>query len=372
MAFGAQIKRGVETAVETWKSVRGATVAGRGITIIERDTQSNSGTTVSVMNQLIHGDHANFLVGPGASDIGAAAVPTWKQAADRPIWLVPGVSTTVVEEHVGKDPYFFHTFPWTYHYHKTIVAGLKASIGNAKKVAIVYSDGAYGRAHFQYARKYLKSAGFPIVAEELIRENAPDYLPTLLKLRPVHADVLYTLVQTSDAILLAKQIYSVKLNAPYLMGTFQATLPEWKKALGPLQNYWCGVNTYILDQHTKADPQEPKLFPGSDVWEAAWRAKCTKDPEFMEVGSYISCILALLAVEKANSVERAPVAKALAAGNYQTLMGSSRFEPSEIALHQAFGSVLDFQLQKKGSGFANVVWYPQDRADGKLLPYSAA
>jgi branched-chain amino acid transport system substrate-binding protein len=366
VAFGAQIKRGVETAVETWKKVRGDKVAGRDIVLIERDTQSNNGTTVSVMGQLINSDKADILIGPGGSDSGAAAVPPWKQAADRPVWIVPGVSATVVEKQIGKDPYFFHTFPWTYHYHETIVAGLKQALGTGKKVAIVYSDGAYGRAHIEYARKYLKDGGFDIVDEELIREGAPDFLPSLLKVRSTHPDIIYTLVQTNDAVLLAKQIYSAKLNVPYLIGTFQATLPEFKNSLGEVQNCWTGVNSYIMGLHAKADAKEPKLFPAGDEWEAAWRAKYNKEPEYMEAGSYISAMLALLAVEQANATDRDHVAAALAAQAHDTIMGNSRFVPSEIALHQAFGRVIDFQLQKQGDAYKSVIFYPLDRADGKL------
>ena len=366
VAFGAQIKRGVETAVEVWKKVRGDKVAGRDIVLIERDTQSNNGTTVSVMGQLINSDKADILIGPGGSDSGAAAVPPWKQAADRPVWIVPGVSSTVVEKQIAKDPYFFHTFPWTYHYHETIVAGLKQALGTDKKVAIVYSDGAYGRAHIEYARKYLKDAGFTIVDEELIREGAPDFLPSLLKVRSAHPDILYTLVQTNDAVLLAKQVYAAKLNIPYLIGTFQATLPEFKNALGDVQNCWTGVNSYIMGLHAKADAKEPKLFPPGDEWEAAWRAKYNKEPEYMEAGSYISAMLALLAVEQANATDRDHVAAALAAQTHDTIMGSSRFVPSEIALHQAFGKVIDFQLQKQGDAFKSVIFYPVERADGKL------
>ena len=48
-------------------------------------------------------------------------------------------------------------------------------------------------------------------------------------------------------------------------------------------------------------------------------------------------------------------------------MGNSRFGPSEIALHQAFGKVIDFQLQKQGDGYDNVIFYPPERAGGKLV-----
>ncbi|MFI4982777.1 MAG: hypothetical protein ACHQIO_20695, partial [Nevskiales bacterium] len=181
-----------------------------------------------------------------------------------------------------------------------------------------------------------------------------------------HPDILYTLVQTNDAVLLAKQIYSAKLNIPYLMGTFQATLPEFKNALGEVQECWTGVNTYEVGLHTKADAKEPKLFPAADEWEAAARAKYHKEPEYQEVGSYISTIIALLAVEHTNATDRDHVGPALAAEAYDTMMGSSRFEPSAIALHQAFGRVIDFQLQKEGDAFKSVIFYPPSRAGGKL------
>ena len=147
VAFGAQIKRGVETAVETWKKVRGDKVAGRDIVLIERDTQSNNTTTVSVMGQLINSDKADILIGPGGSDSGAAAVPPWKQAEDRPVWIVPGVSATVVEKQVGKDPYFFHTFPWTYHYHEDDRGRPEAGTRQRQEGGHRLFGWAYGRAH---------------------------------------------------------------------------------------------------------------------------------------------------------------------------------------------------------------------------------
>ncbi len=367
VAFGAQIKKGVEGAVETWKAVRGGdTVAGHKIKVILGDTQSNTSLTVSVMNQMIQSDKANVLVGPGASDIGAAAVPPWKQSADRPIWLVPGVSTTIAEKAVGKDPYYFHTFAWTYNYHSTNVAALKAALGSDKAVAIIYSDGAYGRSHIEYARKYLKEAGYNIVDEELIREGGNDFTPVLFKIREKKPDILYTLVQTSDAVLLAKQIRSLNLKIPYLVGTFQAVLPEWKNAVGEIQECWTGITTYMPGANYPADPREPKLFPSGNAWEEAWRARFNKEPEYMEAQAYVSTILALLAVEKANSLNRDKIMSVLAADSYNTMLGSSKFEPSEIGLHQAFSKMLVFQQQKVGNEFKSVILYPPQVAQGKL------
>src|SRR5947199_5838994 len=53
VAYGAQAKNGIETAVEVWKKVRGDKVAGRLIEVLFRDTQSNNAITVSLMNNFI-------------------------------------------------------------------------------------------------------------------------------------------------------------------------------------------------------------------------------------------------------------------------------------------------------------------------------
>jgi branched-chain amino acid transport system substrate-binding protein len=367
VAFGAQVKKGVETAVEVWKSGRDGKVAGRDIEVVVRDTQSNPSVTVSVMNELMQSDKSDVLIGPGASNIGAAAVPPRRQNPKHPIWIVPGVSTTVVETEVGKDPYFFHTFAWTYHYHSTNAAAMKASIGTGKKVAIIYSDGAYGRSHIEAARKYLKEAGYNIVGEELVRENATDFTPSILKIRAMHPDILYTLVQTTDAVVLAKQVYSAKLGVPYLIGTAQAILPEWKNAVGDVQECWTGVATWMPGLTYAADKREPKLFPSSADWEAMWRAKYKKEPEYMEVGAYVSTMLALLAVEKSKSTDRDKMRAALDSESYQTPLGNSKFAPSEIALQQAFSEMVVFQQQKQPDGtFKSVIIYPKDVAQGKL------
>ena len=91
VAFGAQVKKGVETAIEVWKSARGGKVAGRDIELVVRDTQSNPSVTVTVMNELMRNDKSDVMIGPGGSNTGAAAVTPWRPDKDHPIWIVPGV-----------------------------------------------------------------------------------------------------------------------------------------------------------------------------------------------------------------------------------------------------------------------------------------
>jgi len=273
----------------------------------------------------------------------------------------------VIEKEVGPDPYFFHTYAWSYYYHESNMKAFKALVGSGKKVALVYSDGAYGRAHVDDARRYIKEMGYDLVADELVREGSADFNPTLTKIRARRPDILYVAVQTNDAIQLTKQIQAARLNIPYLIGTAQAQLPEWQDAVGDSQNCWTGVTTWVPGLSYAADKKEPKLFPSAADWEKAWREKFKAVPEFLEVGYYASTILALLAVEATKSTDREVLRKWLEEQQYQTPVGDSKFEKSRIALHQAFGEMIVFQRQKKAGGaFESVLIYPAQIATGKL------
>ncbi len=367
VAYGIQAKSGVEQAIAVWKSVRGDTVDGRKIDLLMSDTQSDNAITVSIVNEFIQSAKINVMIGPDGSNVAAAAVPPWKKFKERPIWLMPGGSSTTVEKAVGTDPYFFHTYAWAYYYHINNAKALKEAIGNKKRVAFVYTDGAYGRAHIDDARKHMKEAGFEIVASELVREGASDFNSAIIKVRAAKPDILYALMQTTDAVQFAKQVYTAKIGVPYLVGTAQAQLPEWQEAVGQAQQCWTGVTTWVTGLKLPADPREPKLLPSAADWEAAWRARYNRPPEFLDVGYYVSTILALLAVEQTKSLDREKIKEWLEQQDYKSPLGlSSKFMPSEITPHQAFGEMVVFQQVKEGDKFVSKVIYPKGLATATL------
>lgn len=368
VAYGAQAKRGIEHAIDVWKATRGDTVGGRSIDLAMVDIQSDNAITVSVMNDMIKSKNVHVIIGPDGSNAAAAAVPPWKKAPDRPVWLLPGGSTSKIEEEVGDDKYFFHTYAWAYYYHANNADALKQALGPGKRVAFVYTDGAYGRAHIDSARKYMKEAGFDIVASELVREGSNDFNSAIVKVRALRPDLLYAVMQTNDAIQFTKQVHTAKTGIKYLVGTAQAQLPEWQEAVGDAQNCWTGVTTWTPGLGFSADKREPKLFPDSDSWEAAWRTKFKREPEFLEVGYYASTILALLAVEATKSTDRDKLVAWLEQQEYMTPLGNSKFAKSEITPHQAFSKMVVFQRVKGKDGFSTAIFYPPEIAKAKLQP----
>lgn len=360
VAYGASGKRGAEFAAEVY----GGKVAGKKIELLVRDVQSESQATISAFNELVTKEKVNYIIGPIGSPTVAAAIPAWRQG--KPIWLVPGSSSTKLEEEVGGDPEFFHTFPYAYNYHASVAAALKAQLAPGQKIAIVYTDDNYGRTHYPYAKKYLTDAGFEIVAEEIVRTNAADMNPLLTKIARAKPDVIVGLLQTTDAVTLAKQIYTRKMPVPYLIGTAATQLDEWQKAVGPAQEGWVGVTTYLPGLNRPGNKDYPKLFPPSDEWEAAFIKKYGQEPDFEDAGGYVSAMLLFLAIERAGGDDKEKVAAELRKMNIpDTLLGTAKFvETPSGTKQQAFTEMVVFQRENG----KNVLLYPPGSTTGRLQP----
>jgi len=359
VAYGAQGQRGMEMAVDAY----GPAVAGHKIEVLLKDVQSTNQGTVSAMTELLQKDNADFVIGPIASGFVSAAVPAWRQK--KALWIVPGSSSPTFEEAITGEELVFHTYPWAYHYHEGTAKAIAAAIGKGKKVAIIYSDGSYGRSQIQAARDYYGEAGFQVVATELVRENTNDMSPALQKIRLTKPDVLVGILQTTDAIVLAKQIHIAKLGIPYLVGTAYPQLQEWADAVGEAADGWIAANSYLPNLNAPADPKYPKLFPASKDWEAAFKKRYNRAPEFLDVTVYTSAVMLFLAIERAGSPDKQKVAKELRNLGVQTMLGDGNFVKTRGgALNQAFGEMLVYQRQ--GKQFTVV--YPTARANGTLRP----
>lgn len=357
VAYGAQGKRGVEMAVDVY----GGKIGDKKIEVLLRDVQSNNQVAVTAFTELTQQEKVDFVIGPIASGIVAASVPAWRQS--KPLWVVGGSSSTQLEDAMKGEPLFFHTYPWAYQYHEGTAKALAEAMGKGKKVAIVYSDGAYGREQLPWAKEFYTKNGFTIVATELVREGAADLNPVLQKIRLARPDVLVGIVQTTDGIQLAKQIHVARLNIPVLVGTAYPQLQEWAHAVGEAAEGWVGATTYLPGMKRAADPKLPKLFPSLSDWEIDFKKRYNREPEFLDVTHYTSMMMLLVAIERAGSTDKEKVAKTLAKLDIQTISGSSNFVPTPGgAVHQAFNDMVVFQ--RVGDKF--VVLFPADAASGKL------
>lgn len=358
VSYGAAGKRGSEMALEAFNYQAG----GFQIEPQWRDVQSDTQATVSAMTDLAINKKLNYIIGPVASPIVAASIAVAKQA--RPLWLVPGSTSTTLEDEVGREDFFFHTFPFAYEYHVAEAEALKRAMGGKGRIAIVYSDDSYGRTHLPYVEKFYPAAGFQIVAKELVRANSTDLNPALTKISREKPDMLIGLVQTTDAITLAKQVHTRRLNVSVLVGTAYTQLAEWQNAVGEAQEGWLGVTTYLPGMDRPANPEFPKIFPRLSEWTQAFQKKYNQEADFLDVCNYATTALLLLAIDRAKSDDREKVGAELRKIDTPTINGRGKFVPSAagITKHQAFTDMVVFQRQKN----QNVILYPDDAITGKL------
>jgi len=200
----------------------------------------------------------------------------------------------------------------------------------------------------------------------MVRANAPDMRPSLARIRAAKPDVLVALVETTDAVTLAKQVRIVKLGVPYLLGTSFAQYNEWQNAVGEAQEGWLGVSTYlpgVLDR--PGDPNAPKLFPSSKEWEATFRKLYNAEPDQLAASTYVSVAMLILAIERCSCDDKEKVAAELRKMEVMTVFGKGKFHPSEGGtLQQAYDQMVLFQRHNGTS----VVVYPTDVRQRELMP----
>jgi branched-chain amino acid transport system substrate-binding protein len=360
VAYGVPSLRAAEMAVDAV----GGKVAGKKIELVVRDVQSDAQVMVSTMNELTTTQQIGYVVGPIASPIVAAGVPAWRQA--KPIWMLPGSSNTNLEAEIGAEKNFFHLYPYAYDYHRPVIAALKEQLGAGKKVGVIYSDGPFGRTHIDIVRKLYPEAGFQIVVEEIVRSNATDMRPALMKMKRAKPDILIALTETTDAVTLAKQAQIVKLDIPYLVGTSFAQYLEWQNAVGPSQEGWMGVTMFISGTTKRpGDPQNRALFPPTEEWEQAYRKRYNSEPDQLAAGTFATMGMLLLAIDRAGADAPEKVAEELRKMKVETILGTGQFAPSPGGtLQQTFNNMGLFQRRNN----ASVMLYPPEIASGKLEP----
>ncbi len=358
-SFGASGKRGLEMAAAKF----GPTVAGRPYEYLFRDVQSESQPTISVFTALGESEKVNYIIGPIGSPVVGAAIPAWQQS--RPLWLVPGSSSTTLETQAGADRNFFHTFPYAYHYHASCAAALKHYLGTGKTMAVLYTDDNYGETHLPYARKYYPEAGIEIVGTEKVRANSIDMGAALGRIGRLKPDILLGLVQTTDQITLTKQIQSRRLEIPYLIGTASTQLKEWQDAVGPAQQGWLGIYHLAARRQLAGQPGLRQAVPDDGSLGRGVPGPLQARAGFPRYRMLRDRGLLLLAIDKAGVGRSRQGGEALRTIDAPTVFGLGKFGPTTGGtLQQAFTDMVIFQRQSGKDTFL----YPLATATGSLMP----
>lgn len=189
------------------------------------------------------------------------------------------------------------------------------AVGNiGKKVAIVSDTSDYGAANVAAFTNFYKAAGGAIVATESLPVGTTDFRPVLTKISATSPDAIYFGGVVTEAGLVRQQMVELGLKQP-MIGVDGFHDPEFLKIAGAAAN---GTISGIAKE--KGNPKLDQLAKDYDA------AKFAEPMGTYTKNAYDATNIIIAAIQKAGTKDKAAIAKAIRATEYDGAMGRTSFD----------------------------------------------
>jgi branched-chain amino acid transport system substrate-binding protein len=306
-AFGAQLKHGVEQAVEDINAAGG--ILGQKITVSVGDDRADPKEGVSVANKFV-ADGVKFVVGHFNSGVTIPASDVYQE--NGMLVITPAATNPRVTERnmwnvfrvCGRDDQ-----------QGGVAGNLIADKFKGKRVAVIHDKTTYGQGLADETRKAMNAKGLKEVLYEGVNKDDKDFTAVVSKLKSANPDLVYWggLHDTGGVIL--RQMRDQGLRAP-MMGGDGITDDEFAAIAGAGAEGT--LMTFSPDPRTNASNKEiVDLF----------RKKRGFEPQAYTLYSYASVQVIKLAAEQAKSLDPKKVAEAMKSGmKFKTVLGEISFD----------------------------------------------
>jgi branched-chain amino acid transport system substrate-binding protein len=306
-AFGAQLKQGVEQAVEDINAAGG--ILGQKLTLGIGDDRGDPKEGVSVANKFA-ADGVKFVVGHFNSGVTIPASEVYQdngmlvitpaatnpKVTDRGMWNVFRVC--------GRDDQ-----------QGGMAGGIIADKFKGKRVAIVHDKTTYGQGLADETRKAMNAKGVKEVMYEGVNKDDKDFTALVSKLKAANPDLVYWggLHDTGGIIL--RQMRDQGLRAPMMGGDGMAD-DEFAAIAGP------GADGTLM-----TFSPDPRTNPRNKEIVELFRKKRGFEPQAYTLYSYAAVQIIKQAAEAAKSLDPKKVAAAMSSGKvFQTVLGDLKFD----------------------------------------------
>jgi branched-chain amino acid transport system substrate-binding protein len=305
-AFGAQLKNGVEQAVEDINAAGG--VNGQKLQIVVGDDVSDPKQGVSVANKFVS-EGVKMVVGHFNSGVSIPASEVYQEAG---IVQVTPAST---------NPRFTERGMWnTFRTcgrddQQGLVAGTYLSNNfKGKKVAIVHDKTPYGKGLADETQKVMNAKGLKEVLYEGVNTGEKDYTALVSKLKQQNVDVVYFGGLHTEAGLIIRQMRDQGLQAPMMSGDGIVSA-EFTSIAGP------GAEGTLM-----TFAPDPRKNPNAQEVVKKFRAK-NFEPEAYTLYSYAAVQILVDAAKKANSTDGKKIADVMKQGQpFKTVIGDISYD----------------------------------------------
>jgi branched-chain amino acid transport system substrate-binding protein len=181
-SIGAALTLGVELAASEINA--GGGIAGRQVTVVKGDTQSNPTTAASEAKRLVERDKVDFLIGPLVSQ---ETVPTVSVTTEGKIAQFTNAGTSALNPQNG--PYHFSLNTSSATVAEAMVSYVAQHMPGAT-VGILADDGGQSRTGVAAVRESLDTHGIKLAGEQEFRNRTDDMTPQILSLKRANPDVV--------------------------------------------------------------------------------------------------------------------------------------------------------------------------------------
>jgi branched-chain amino acid transport system substrate-binding protein len=305
-AFGAQLKNGVEQAVEDINAAGG--INGQKLEVVVGDDVSDPKQGVSVANKFA-AEGVKMVVGHFNSGVSIPASDVYEEAG---IIQITPASTNPKFTDNGK----WNTFRTCGRDDQqgSVAGGYLASHFKGKKVAVIHDKTPYGKGLADETQKAMEAKGLKAVMYEGINPGEKDYSALVSKLKQAGVDVVYFGGLHTEAGLIIRQMRDQGLNAPLMSGDGIVSA-EFVSIAGP------GADGTLM-----TFAPDPRKNPNAQEVVKKFRAK-NYEPEAYTLYSYAAAQILADAAKQAGKVDPKKMAQTMRQGKpYKTVIGDIAFD----------------------------------------------
>src|ERR687897_2441478 len=305
-AFGAQLKNGVEQAVEDINAAGG--INGQKLQIVVGDDVSDPKQGVSIANKFA-AEGVKMVVGhfnsgvsiPSSQVYEEAGIVQVSPASTNPQYTERGMWNTF--RTCGRDD------------QQGAVAGAYlADKFKGKKVAIVHDKTPYGKGLADETQKAMNAKGLKEVVYEGVNTGEKDYSALVSKLKQAGVDVVYFSGLHTETGLIIRQMRDQGLNAPLMSGDGIVSA-EFTSIAGP------GAEGTLM-----TFAPDPRKNPNAKDAVAKFKAK-NFEPEAYTLYAYAAVQILADAAKQVGSVEPKKMADTMRQGKpFKTVIGDISFD----------------------------------------------
>jgi branched-chain amino acid transport system substrate-binding protein len=307
-AFGAQIKNGVEQAIEDINAAGG--ILGQKLTLEIGDDRADPKEGVSVANKFA-ADGVKFVIGHFNSGVTIPASDVYRE--NGMLAITPGATNPGVTDRPG----LWNMFRTCGRDDQQggVAGGIIAALFKGKRVAMVHDKTTYGQGLAQETRKAMNAKGVKEVMFEGVNKDDKDFTALVSKVKAANPDLIYWGGLHDTGGLILRQLRDQGVKAPF-MGGDGITDDEFAAIAGP------GAEGTLM-----TFAPDPRTNPKNKDIVDVFRKKRGFEPQAYTLYSYAAVQIIKQAAEAAKSLDPRKVADVMHSGKaFDTVLGNIAFD----------------------------------------------